>query len=407
MRITVLLAMTLLMASEISAQQQRIGLAPVDLAGGPFTFDTAEVPAIKVSALAWGMPQRTFALALLPGGDLLISERGGNLRVLRFGKDEAPWLDPQPVPGLALPAPAKPGCGLMDIELHPDFAANQWLYFTYNTCGDIDPTSGERVRNLSSLTLYRARFDGTQLSNVEVLFAANEFASSSGSRITFVPPDYVLITTGAPYSRLASTMSSIYGKVLRLHDNGEIPTDNPFAGDPSVHQAIYAYGFRDQLGITVHPASGEVYAIDHGPNGGDEVNHILPGRNYGWPDYSFGRHYEGPRVSALPLAEGVEQGVVSWLPSIGPAGMMFYTGSAFPAWQGNLFVGSARRGQINGTGGLERLVFDDEMRELRRETLLVPLRHRVRDMVQGTNGEIYILTDRESNAVLVIEPAVD
>ena len=158
--------------------------------------------------------------------------------------------------------------------------------------------------------------------------------------------------------------------MLRLRDDGTVPADNPFVGKAGHRPEIFTLGHRDHLGLTVHPATGAVLNAEHGPNGGDEVNVILPGRNYGWPKWSFGRNYDGPRISDAPLGPGIEQPLVLWIPSIAPTGMTFYTGDRFPAWKGNLFVGSARRGEVPRTGGLERVVLNDKLEELRRESLL-------------------------------------
>jgi aldose sugar dehydrogenase len=194
--------------------------------------------------------------------------------------------------------------------------------------------------------------------------------------------------------------------VLRLKDDGTAPGDNPFAGKDGARPEVFSMGHRDQLGLTVHPITGAVLAAEHGPNGGDEVNLILPGRNYGWPKVSFGRNYDGPRYSELPVAEGIEPAIIVWLPSIGPTGLSFYTGDRFKEWKGNLFVGSVRRGEIPRTGGLERVVLNDKLEELRRETLLTELHQRIRDVRQGADGLLYVLTDEDDGALLRLEPAL-
>jgi glucose/arabinose dehydrogenase len=196
----------------------------------------------------------------------------------------------------------------------------------------------------------------------------------------------------------------VYGKVLRLTPDGAPAKDNPFAGVAGARPEIFSMGHRDQLGLTVHPGSGAVLAAEHGPNGGDEVNLILPGKNYGWPRVTFGRDYQGPRLSESPVAPGIELPLVLWVPSIAPTGLTFYTGDRFPAWKGNLFVGSARRGEIPRTGGLERVVVNDKLEELRRETLLTSLHQRIRDVRQGPDGLLYVITDEDDGALLRIEP---
>jgi glucose/arabinose dehydrogenase len=166
---------------------------------------------------------------------------------------------------------------------------------------------------------------------------------------------------------------------------------------------VFSIGHRDQLGLTVHP-NGTVLAAEHGPNGGDEVNAILPGRNYGWPTWTYGRNYDGTRLSAMPIVDGIEQPLVLWVPSIAPTGIAVYTGDKIPAWQGNLFVGSARIGEIPRTGGLERVVLNDTLGETRRERLLGDLHQRIRDVRQGPDGLLYVITDEDDGALLRIEP---
>jgi glucose/arabinose dehydrogenase len=213
------------------------------------------------------------------------------------------------------------------------------------------------------------------------------------------------MTTGAPFDQSAQDVGNVYGKVLRMRDDGKPAADNPFVGKPGARPEIFTLGHRDQLGLTVHAATGSVLAAEHGPNGGDEVNLLLPGRNYGWPKWSFGRNYDGPRISPVPLGEGIEQPLILWLPSIAPTGLTFYTGDRFPAWKGNLFVGSARVGEIPRTGALERVVVNDKLEELRRERLLGDLHQRIRDVRQGPDGLLYVLTDEDDGALLRIEPA--
>jgi glucose/arabinose dehydrogenase len=203
----------------------------------------------------------------------------------------------------------------------------------------------------------------------------------------------------------AQDPNSDYGKVLRLREDGTIPGDNPFVGRAGYKPEIYTMGHRDQLGLTIHPETGAVYSNENGPNGGDEINLILPGKNYGWPVVSYGRAYDGPRISEVPWREGFEQPLVYWVPSIAISGMTFYTGDRFPSWKGNVFVGGMRYGEIAGTGRLERVVFNAKMEELRRESLLTELHQRIRDVRQGPDGLLYVLTEEEDGALLRIEPA--
>jgi glucose/arabinose dehydrogenase len=389
----------------VAAAQPAIGVAPVTLSGAGYQFDTAEQHGIRVDVVAKGL-NHPFALVLLPSGDALVSERGGNLRLIRgaTGATLPARLEPQPVGGIPPLAPAYRNGGLHDLQLHPDFARNGLLYFTYNKPGATSPAAaGAPARQQSRVSLLRGRLNGSALTQVEELFAGDP-GSTSGSRIAFGNDGTLYMTTGAPFDDAAQDPRSIYGKVLRLTDTGKPAPGNPFAGQAGARAEVFSMGHRDQLGLTVHPATGAVLNAEHGPNGGDEVNLIQPGRNYGWPKVSFGRNYDGPRHSASPMAEGIEQPLILWLPSIAPGGMMFYTGERFPAWKGNLFVSSARRGEIPRTGGLERVVLNDKLEELRRETLLTELRQRIRDVRQGPDGLIYVLTDEDDGALLRISP---
>lgn len=397
-----------LFALAASAQQGQpdIGIAPLALTQPSYIFDTAEVHKIRVTVVAKGLPH-PFALAFLPSGDALVSERGAQLRIVRNAlgtSGQTPVLDAEPVKGVPQIVPPYRGGGLYDIALHPKFAENKLVYFTYNKAGEVDPKA-ERPRRPSAISLSRGRFDGKALVNVEELFVG-EFGGGTGSRIAFAKDGCIYLTTGAPGpGELAQDLNSIYGKVLRFNEDGSVPKDNPFVGRKGTRPEIFTLGHRDQLGIVVQPDNGAVLTAEHGPNGGDEVNVILPGRNYGWPKWSFGRNYNGPRISATPFVEGIEQPLIVWLPSIAPTGISFYSGDKIAAWKGNLFIGSARRGEVPRTGGLERVVFNDNMEELRRETLLTELHQRIRDVRQGPDGLLYVLTDEDDGALLRIEPS--
>ena len=399
----VLAAMTM-----VSAQQRpSIGIKPAALTEPSYTFETAEQARIRVVPIVRGL-SHPFSLALLPSGDALIAIRGAQLRLVRnaTGADgRVPILDPVPVAGIPPAEPPTRNGGLHEIALHPRFAENRFVYFTFNKPGEMgpNPQPGRPPTRMTAITLARGRFDGKALTDVEVLFTG-DWEAPSGSRIAFAPDGLLYLTTGAPFNEKAQDLGSVYGKVLRLHDDGRVPADNPFAGRPNARREVYSYGHRDQLGLTVHPGSGAVLNAEHGPNGGDEINRIRPGRNYGWPRVSYGRNYDGTALSDTPVAAAVEAPLVVWLPSIAPSGLTFYTGDRFPAWKGNLFVGSSRRGQLPGTGGLERVVFNDELGELRRETLLTPLHQRIRDVRQGPDGLLYVITDEDDGALLRLEP---
>jgi len=390
-----------LSAISVAQQQPQLGIAAVNLTAGPYVFDTAEQHKIRVVVVASGL-RHPFSLAFLPNGDALITERGGQLRLLHGATGSAATLDSAPIAGVPQEPTFRTG-GLQEIALHPQFATNHFVYFTYNKAGG--PVAGGQANaRQSAVTLARGRLEGHALTAVQQLFAGAMQDGASGSRLAFGPNSMLFMTTGAPFDQQAQNVDSVYGKVLRLKDDGTIPADNPFVGKAGARGEVYTLGHRDQLGLTVQPGTGRVLAAEHGPNGGDEVNVILPGRNYGWPRISFGRDYQGPRISELPVAADVEQPTILWIPSIAPTGMTFYTGDAIPAWKGNLFVGSARRGEIPRTGGLERVVVNDKLEELRRESLLTDLHQRIRDVRQGPDGKLYVITDEDNGALLRIEP---
>ena len=387
------------MAAEPAAP---IGIAPLTLTKSPYVFDTAEQHGIKVTVLTRELT-RSFSMAFLPDGDLLVSERGGQLRIIHGATGANPVLDPKPVAGVPqMEAPYR-NSGLHDLALHPDFASNHWLYFTYNKGEPVAADSPPPQRRRSAVSLMRGRLANGKLEEVKELFVG-EYGSTSGSRIVFANDGTLFMTTGAPAADNAQQLNSVYGKVLHLNDDGSIPAGNPFVGRKDANAAVYSYGHRDQLGLTLHKQSGKILAAEHGPNGGDEVNIIKPGLNYGWPIYSYGRNYDGKRISAMPVVDGIEQPQVMWSPSIAPTGLTFYTGDKFPAWKGNLFVGSARRGEVDRTGGLERVVLNDNLEDIRRETLLTELHQRIRDVRQGPDGLLYVLTDGDDFAVLRIAP---
>lgn len=387
----------LAVSAPVLAQPTPVGIAPVRLTEPAYLFDTAEAHGIKVTVLAKGFPQ-PFAIEFLPGGDLLVMERGGDLRVIRNATTPEAALDPAPIPG----TPKEPGgvfsLGVQDIALHPDFASNGLIYFSYNAAAPV-PEDNPPLQRPGFFKILRGKLADGAVSNLETIFSTDIASYAGGSRVALARDGTLYAATPAPFGDGAQDLSSPYGKVLRLNADGSIPADNPVAGSP-----VYSFGHRDQHGLAIHPETGEVITAEHGPNGGDEANRIVPGGNYGWPIYSYGRNYDGTPVTELPTAPGIEQPIVLWWPSIGPSGMLFYTGDKFPAWKGNLFVGGARWGQINHNGSLQRIVFGANYGELRREALLRELHQRVRDVAQGPDGNIYVLTDGPENAVLRIEP---
>jgi len=373
------------------AQQPQIGVPVPPLGAGPFVFDTAEQHKIRVTVVTKGL-SHPWAIAFLPDGSMLVTERAGRLRVIRNGT-----LDPTPIAGLPRVRTDGNG-GLMDVALHPQFATNHLVYVTYTK-----PVENGK----GTPSLARGRLEGGALTDVKDLLVPEAYEGNSGlnGRVVFGPDGMVYMSTGGNIGKVAQEPSSLRGKILRLRDDGSVPPDNPFSGRAGYRPEIFTLGHRNTLALIVHPETGAVWNNENGPNGGDEINIIVPGRNYGWPLVSFGRDYPGPKISEQPTRDGLESPLVVWLPQIAVAGMAIYTGDRFPAWKGNVFVGSMRTGGIPGTGHLERIVFNAKTEELRRESMLNELKQRIREVRQGPDGLLYLLTDEDDGALLRIEPA--
>jgi len=366
------------------------GLAHRPLPNLPMEFDTGEGMRIRVVAVTREL-EYPISLAFLPDGSILIPQRFGQLRIVRNGK-----LDPAPVQGV--PAcygsgeSGGPGAihGLQDIALHPKFAENHLVYLAYTKPLD----DKKRV-----VAVARARWDGHALADTKDVFLTDQPGTS---RIAFGADGMLyMVTTGND----PQDPNTLGGKVLRLRDDGTVPPDNPFVGQAGHRPEVYTLGHRSSLGLALHAASGQMWESENGPNGGDEINILKPGANYGWPKVSYGRDYPGPWHVSPPGHVGFEAPVVIWIPAIAVSGMTFYTGDKLPAWKGDLFVGALRTGEIPGTGHIERVLFNQEMQELRRESLLTEFRQRVRDIRQGPDGYLYLITDEKPGALLRIEEA--
>jgi aldose sugar dehydrogenase len=350
---------------------------------------------------------RPYALVFLPDGRMLITERAGRLRIVRDGV-----LDPQPVAGIP-PVVDRTLKGLNDIALHPSFAQNRFVYFTYFKPGPSSSTGPD----IAFAALARGRFDGDHaLTDVQDIFVTERLINQpSAARIAFGRDGKIYLAIGVPIpARAGSGLATVedaqdpgshFGKVLRLNDDGSVPQDNPFVGRPAHKPEVYALGIRNAMGLVVHPETGEIWETENGPQGGDELNVIRAGRNYGWPVVSFGRSYSGdatgntgPSLDTL-VGSGVEQPFLFWAPSIALSGMAFYTGDRFPEWKGSLFVGG-----LVGTQ-LQRIVFNLRGLPIRRDPMLMELKQRIREVRQGPDGLLYLLTDEEAGALLRIEPA--
>ena len=379
------------MCSTLSAQRAPIGVPVPPLGAGPFILDTAEQHKIRVTVMARGLAH-PWAIAFLPDGSMLLTERAGRLRVVRNG-----MLDPKPITGVPQVRTDGNG-GLMDVALHPRFAENHLVYLTYTK-----PVENGKGTPVAA----RGKLENGTLTEVRDLIVPEAYEGNSGlnGRVVFGRDGMLYMSTGGNIGMVSQDPMSLRGKILRLRDDGSVPPDNPFVGRAGYRPEIYTLGHRNTLGLIVHPESGAIWNHENGPNGGDEINIILPGRNYGWPLLSFGRDYPGPRISEFPAKEGFESPLVFWVPSIAVAGMAVCTGDRFPAWKGNVIVGSMRTGEIPGTGHLERIVFNNKTEEIRRESMLYELRQRIREVRQGPDGLIYLLTDEDNGALLKIEPA--
>jgi aldose sugar dehydrogenase len=358
---------------------------------------------IRVVPIATGL-FHPWSLAFPDARTIIVTERNGRLRIIRDGA-----LLPEP----AWTSPTAPGEGtdaLHFVAIHPKFAQNQFVYVSY------PKRDGERT----TLAVARGRLSGAKLTDVQEIFVADawETGGNLAGRIFFTPDGSLYVTvgdrdrlccTGTEDNSLrlkAQSLENHIGKTLRLRDDGTVPSDNPFAGRAGAKPEIFTYGHRNGYGLAVNPESGELWQAEIGPMGGDEVNILLPGHNYGWPLVSTGRNYTGTLVSDQPWARpGMDNPRIHWVPSISPSSIMFYTGDKFPKWKNNLFVGSLTQQQ------LIRIAFGQPSQAELREGLLVPLQQRVRDVQQGPDGYLYVATEKTfrgnaaDGAVLRIEPA--
>jgi glucose/arabinose dehydrogenase len=411
--------------------QQRSPAGPPD---APAVFDTRE-HVIRLVTVADGLAF-PWSLAFLPDGSLLVSERPGRLRIIREGV-----LDPTPIAGVPEVHAVRLD-GLLDIALHPRFEDNGFVYLAYAKPGPplapgaetlaariSEPARQDATGRTKTVALARGRWDGTALVDTRDIFVADNWSDdsisqTSGSRIVFGRDGLLYLGMGAP---VAPASSGVYansrggraqdpgshgGKVVRLRDDGSVPEDNPFVGRPGYRPELYTLGHRQPLGLTVHPETGEIWEHENGPADGDEINILKPGANYGWPVVGMGRDYSGDFIggpdaigpagradASHAYLAGMEQPFLFWAPAIAPSGMTFYDGDRFPNWRGNLFIGALKDRR------LERHEFNAKGQPTGREYLLEDLNQRIRDVRQGPDGLLYVLTDADPGAVLRLEPA--
>jgi len=376
------------------------GKAATDTLGpGPWDLKSELTP-IHVSVVTKGL-DHPWGLAILPNGDMLVTERPGRLRLVHNGV-----LDPTPL-GPMPEIRARSLGGLLDIALHPKFAENHLIYFTYVKPGAEDPAH-------ATTAVGRARYDGgATLTGVKDVFVANAWfggagapkgccgqgpndGNSHGSRLAFDKAGFLYVTSGdRNYGELAQDPSTDIGKILRIRDDGTIPPDNPFVGKAGYLPEIYSIGHRNPLGLAFHPVTGELWESEFGPRGGDELNLIKAGKNYGWIVATHGEHYNG--APSEKTHEGMEEPVLHWEPVINPGNFAFYYADKFPQWKGNLIMATMTRSVL-------RVTFDDKGNPTGQERMLTELKQRFRDLRIGADGNIYLLTDETFGALLKMEP---
>ncbi|MEX4006395.1 PQQ-dependent sugar dehydrogenase [Neoaquamicrobium sediminum] len=355
------------------------------------TFET-ETGAIQVSTIASGL-SHPWAIAFLPGdGGMLVTERPGNLR--RIGSDGSVS---EPVEGVP-EVDARGQGGLLDVALDPQFQENRLVYLSFAEAGE--------GGNGTAVARGRLNEDLSALEGVEIIFSQQPKVQSRahfGSRLVFDGEGHLYVTLGersqAQFRGQAQDLDSHLGKIVRINPDGSVPDDNPFVGQDDALPEIWAYGVRNVQAAALHPETGVLWEIEHGPRGGDELNIIEPGANYGWPLVTLGVEYSGGTIGeGLETAEGMVDAIYTWTPVIAPSGMMFYGGDAFGEWQGDLFVGGL------ASTALVRLELDGAS-VTHEERLLEPLGLRIRDVAEGPDGAIYVATDEQNGGILRIAPA--
>jgi len=390
-----ILVVLFLLAAPVDSQQLPPNISPqvLDVQGGR----------IRVVTVASGLVH-PWSLAFLPDGRLLVAEKDGRLRLIRNGvlEPEPVWTSPR--------ATGQVGDALHWIAVHPKFAQNSLVYVSY-------PKQGERG---STLAIARGKLNGGKLEDIQEIFVADawETGGNLAGKIFFGPDAALYVTIGdrdriccngsedTSLRMKAQKLDNHVGKTLRLRDDGSVPPDNPFVGRTGAKPEIFTYGHRNGYGLAIHPETGALWQAEIGPMGGDEVNILEPGHNYGWPLVSMGRNYTGSLVSDQPWARpGMDNPRIFWVPSISPSSIIFYTGDKFPQWKNNLFIGSLTQQQ------LIRMAFNQPSQAEKREGLLIPLKMRIRDVQQSPDGYLYVATEGKSGGndadgtVLRIEPA--
>ena len=343
--------------------------------------------AVRVETVAKGL-ENPWALAFLPDGRILVTERPGRLRIVeRDGRVSKP-LDN--VPRVL----ARGQGGLLNVALDPRFSENRFVYLSYAELGE---------GNTAGTAVARGRLAEGKLDNVQVIYRQQpkvEGGGHFGSRLVFARDGTLFVTQGdrMGYRERAQDLSSGLGKIVRINADGSVPKDNPFVGRTGVRPEIWSYGHRNVQSAALHPETGQLWTVEHGARGGDELNHPEAGKNYGWPVITYGVDYSGAKIGEGTAKPGMEQPVYYWDPVIAPSGMAFYTGDALPDWKGSILIGSLNPGL------LVRLTLKDGQ-VAREERYLGDLRERIRDVQQGPDGFIYLVTDNRDGRVLRVRPA--
>lgn len=350
---------------------------------------TAEEAGIRVVTVAEGL-EHPWALAFLPDGRMLVTERPGRLRTVT-----AAGALSEPIAGVP-PVFVRGQGGLMDVALDPAFAENGLIYLSYS-----EPDPGDA--DLAATAVMRARLAGDRLAEAQVIFRQEpkvEGFGHFGSRFVFAPDGTLFVSLGErfSYKEEAQNLANTLGTMVRINPDGSAPDDNPFRDTPAAAPEIWSYGHRNIQGAALHPETGLLWVHEHGARGGDELNIPEAGRNYGWPVITLGRDYSYAKIGEGTHKEGMEQPIYHWTPSIAPSGMAFYTGEVFPAWQGDLFIGSLVHRR------LVRLTLDGET-VTGEEQMLGELGERLRDVRQGPDGALYLLTDNANGRILRLEPS--
>ena len=358
----------------------------VSLPAGSATLESEKLD-FKIEEVTSGL-KVPWGMAALPNGDMLITERYGALRLLQTNGE----LHPKPISGLPDIAAGGQG-GLLDVAIHPDYTTNGWIYLSFSS-----PKAKKEPGRGANTALMRARIKKHQLVDQQLLFKALPNYSSGnhfGSRITFDTDNHVFLSIGDRGGRDDNqSLNNHRGKIFRLHDDGQIPSDNPFVNTKNAAPEVWSWGHRNPQGLARHPDTGEIWSHEHGPRGGDELNRILPGQNYGWPTITFGINYSGSKITDETARSGMMSPVTHWVPSIAPSGMVFITSDRYPTWRNNILIGSMKFQQLHRLELLDGKVASEE--------ILLKGLGRIRAVEQGTDGYLYVAMETGGRIIRLV-----